>query len=149
MQYSKVKVALEGHGIYPSFGVSSISPEPFERFKLNFTQVFLSVSRCKEPMTQNCRLKVQGTLQGLGIYPSLFCPLHIFWTLWTIFIKLQSNVPLSETVCRIHDSALQTQGQGHTSRSCDIQYNFMSAPYLLSPLKIFIKLHSNVPLSET
>ena len=31
-----------------------------------------------------------------------------------IFIKLHSNVPLSELVCKTHDSAMQTQSQGHT-----------------------------------
>ena len=34
-----------------------------------------------------------------------------------LFIKLHSNVPLSELVCRIHDSAMQTKSQGHTLRS--------------------------------
>ena len=45
--------------------------------------------------------------------------------------KLWSNVYLSETVCRAHDSATVTQGQGHTSRSWDLPLNFESAPYLL------------------
>ena len=34
-----------------------------------------------------------------------------------IYIKLHLNVPLSEFVCRTHDSAIQTQRQGHNSRS--------------------------------
>ena len=38
----KVKVPHQGHVIYPSICVRSISPEPFERFSLNFTQMFLS-----------------------------------------------------------------------------------------------------------
>ena len=42
-------------------------------------------------------------------------------------------------VCRTQDSALQTQGQCHISRSWDLPFNFVSAPYLLNPL-IFIKL---------
>ena len=44
----KVKVTIQSHGIYPSILVSSISPEPFERFSLNFTQMFLSVRWCAE-----------------------------------------------------------------------------------------------------
>ena len=39
----KVKDKPQGHVIYPSFCVYSISPEPFGWFSLNFTQMFLSV----------------------------------------------------------------------------------------------------------
>ena len=63
----KVKVTLQGHVIYPSICVRSISPEPFERFEFNFTQMFFSVRRCAEPMTKLCILKV--TVQGHGFYP--------------------------------------------------------------------------------
>ena len=79
----------------------SISAEPFERFSFNFTQMFISVRCCAELMT---RLQVM---------------LHISWILWTIYIKLHSNVPLSKTVCRTHDSSMHTQAQGHTSRLWD------------------------------
>ena len=61
----KVKVTLQGHGIYSSIRVRSIFPESFERFSLIFTQMFLSVRRCAEHMTQLPRLKVTGQ----GIYP--------------------------------------------------------------------------------
>ena len=44
-----------------------------------------------------------------------------------IFIKLHPNVPLSETMYRTYDSSMQTEGQGHTSRSCDLPLNFVSA----------------------
>ena len=54
----KVKVTLQGHVIYSSVCVHSISPEPFEQFSLNFTQMFLSVRLCAEPMTQLCKVKV-------------------------------------------------------------------------------------------
>ena len=30
----------QGHAIYPSIHVCYISPEPFERFSINFTQIF-------------------------------------------------------------------------------------------------------------
>ena len=33
------------------------------------------------------------------------------------FMNHHSYVPLSELVCRTHDTAMQTQSQGHTSRS--------------------------------
>ena len=36
---------------------------------------------------------------------TLLCPLHISWTLWTILIKLHSNVSLSKTVCRAQSPA--------------------------------------------
>ena len=36
---------------------------------------------------------------------------HISWTIWMIYIKLHSN--FSETVCRTHDSVMQTQGHCH------------------------------------
>ena len=62
------------------------------------------------------------------------------------FIKLHPNVPLSEVVCIANDSAMQTQGQGHTSRSWDLPLNFVS--FELTICQIFIELHSNVPLSE-
>ena len=39
----------------------SISPEPFERFSLNFTQMFFSVSWRAEPMTQLCKLSQDHT----------------------------------------------------------------------------------------
>ena len=63
----KVKVTLHGHVIYPSICVRSISPEPFERFSLNFTQMFLRVIQCAEPMTQLCKNKVNVMLYGHGI----------------------------------------------------------------------------------
>ena len=37
-------------------GVCYISPEPFESFSFNFTQMFLSVRRCAEAITQLQRL---------------------------------------------------------------------------------------------
>ena len=66
----KVKVNFQGHGIYPlKFPIRSISPEPFERFSLTFTQMFLSARRCVENMTQLWSLELNVTVQGHGIYP--------------------------------------------------------------------------------
>ena len=46
------------------FRVRSISPEPFERFSLYFTQMFLSVRLCAEPMVWLFGLKVKVLIQG-------------------------------------------------------------------------------------
>ena len=59
-------------------------------------------------------LKLKGVYRKTlcqSVIPSvrLSCPLHISWTLWMIFIKLHSNVPLSDVLCRTNDSAMQTQ----------------------------------------
>ena len=54
----KVKVTLQGHGNYPSICVCSISPESFERFSLNFTQMFhFSDSMCR---TNDLAMHTQG-----------------------------------------------------------------------------------------
>ena len=134
-------------GFALEFGVCSISPEPFERFSFNFTQMFLWLRLWAEHMTQLPRLKV--TLQSHGIYHWISCPFHIYWTLWTIFIELPKNVPLSETVCRTHDSAAQAQCQCHTIRSLDLSLTLVSAPYLMNPWTIFGKFHPNVSLIDT
>ena len=60
----KVKFTLQGHVIYPSIHVRSISPESFEQFSLNFTEMFFSFRRCAEHMTQLPRVKVTG--QGIN-----------------------------------------------------------------------------------
>ena len=59
----KVRVTLQGHGIYPSIRVHSISPEPFGHLTS-------PVSRCAEIIRLR-RLKVKVTLQGHVIYPSV------------------------------------------------------------------------------
>ena len=51
-QLCKLKVILQGHVIYPSIHVRSISRKPFQRFSLNFTQMFLLVRRWAKHMTQ-------------------------------------------------------------------------------------------------
>ena len=51
-----------------------------------------------------------------------------------VFEKTRS---LIEMLCRTHDSAMQTQSQGHTLRSWDLPFIVMSAPYLLKDLKDF------------
>ena len=82
-----------------------------------------------------------------SICPSvtLSCVLHISWTLWKIFIKLWSNVRLSELMCRNHKSTMPTQGQGHgfePSVFCQLHISY-------TPGRVFFKLWSYVCLSET
>ena len=143
----KVKVTLQGHVIYPPIPVRPISPESFERFSLNFTQIFLSVRRFAEHINKLPRLKVKVTGQSKWIYPWSSCPFHISWTLWAIFIKLQPNIHLSAMMCRPYDSVTQTQGQGHASKSWDLPFN--SCPFHISWTlwAIFIKLQPNIHLS--
>ena len=62
-----------------------------------------------------------------------FVSTHIFFTTERIFIKLWSNVHLSEIICRTHNSAMPTQSQIHDSGSRDWNLNFASTSYLLYP----------------
>ena len=64
-------------GFTTQFCVRSISPEPLERFSLNFTHMFRSLRQYAEPMTLLCILMVKVTLQGHEIYPSILRPLHL------------------------------------------------------------------------
>ena len=64
-----VKVTGQGHVIYSSIRVRSISPESFEQFSFNFTQMFLSVRRCAEHITKLPRFKVKVIEQAQWIYP--------------------------------------------------------------------------------
>ena len=98
-------------------------------------------------MTRLHRLKVKVTIQGQVIYPWIWCLLYISQTVWTSFIILHSNIPLRTTVCRIHDSATKTQGQGHSSCSKALPLNFVSAPYLLNPMKDFYKFFGQMLIS--
>ena len=81
------------------FRVCSISPQPFLRFSLNITQMFLSGSWCAEPMTQLHRLKV--TVQGHGFYPcfnylgisplSLGCNVCQYNSYFCLYFKIRSH----------------------------------------------------------
>ena len=52
----------------------------------------------------------------LSVSPSVTlwnsCSLHIFWGLWSIFMKLHSYIPLSKTVCRASLSRAQVKVKG-------------------------------------
>ena len=90
--------------------------------------MFALVRRCAEPITQACRLKVKVTVKGHEFEPWISSSLHISWTLWKIFIKVGSNVRLSEMMCRTHNSTMQTQGQGHNWRPPVWALKFEAAP---------------------
>ena len=85
-------------------------------FSLNFGQMFTSVGQCAEPITKPFGLKVKVTVEGHKFEPWIWCRLHISFTPGRIFFKRWSNVCLSEMMCRTHNSAIQTQGQGHNWR---------------------------------
>ena len=78
----------------------------FEPFSLNFTQMFLSVSQCAEPMTQLPKLKVKVTVQG---YPFI-CVCSISPEPFERFALNFGQMLIS---VRWYDSTAQTQSQGH------------------------------------
>ena len=110
------------------FCVRSLSPLPLGGFSLNFDQMFSSVGQCAEPITQPCRLNVNVTVEGHEFEPWIWCRLHISFTPGRIFFKRLSNVCLSEIMCRTYNSAMLTQGQGHSWRSPVWAVNFEAAP---------------------
>ena len=113
------------------FCVGSISPLPLEGFSLSVGQMFASVRWCAEPINQLCWLNVKVTIEGHQFEPWILRPLHCHSD---CFVKFGSNVRLSEMMCRTYNSTMQTQGQGDNWTSF---VSFLSAPYLLNPLKDF------------
>ena len=75
--------------------------------------------------------------------------LHIPRTLGVLFIKLHPHAPFSRTMCKIYDLVTHTQCQGQTSRTWNLAYNLCPLHISWIQNMIFIKLHSNVPVSET
>ena len=125
----KVKVPGQGHVIHSSVCGRSISPASFERFLLNFTQMFLSVRRCEEYKTQLPRLKITGQ----WIYHGMSCPLHISWTLRAIFIELYQRDYVKSTWPSYLDSRSRSQ-----DKVLWFTLQFVSASYLLKPLNDFL-----------
>ena len=56
-------------GFSLEFYVRSISLEHFERFALNFGQMFISGRSCVEPMAQLQRLNIKATNEGRLEFP--------------------------------------------------------------------------------
>ena len=99
--------------------------------------MFASLSRCAEPISQSCQLKVKVTGQGHGFEPWISCPLHISYTPGRIFFKLWSYVCLSETMCRTHKSTMPTQGQGHHVKVIGFSFEFRVRSISPIPLEGF------------
>ena len=62
---SMLRSQIKFMGFTLEFHVHLISPEPFEGFSLNFTQMFLSVYWRAEPLTQLCKLSQDHTSKSL------------------------------------------------------------------------------------
>ena len=73
-------------------------------------------------MTQLPRLKVTGQ----GLLPLNFMSASYFLNSLNDFHKLHTNIPISEMMWRSYDWAMQPQGQGQTSRSCDLPISLPS-----------------------
>ena len=86
------------------FLVCSISPEPFERFSLNFGQMFALVRDVHAYSRSRSQLKVT----------SLSFEFHVHSISPEPFERYLLNLgQISEMICRAHNSTMQTQGQGH------------------------------------
>ena len=131
----KVRVTGQGHGFEPWILCPHHISIPLEGFSLNFGHMFALVRQCAELITQPCRQKVKVTIQGHRFEP---CPVCIFYTSGRIFFKLWSNVHLSETICRLNNSTMPSQGQAHSSMSWIWVLNYVSALYLLYPWEDFL-----------
>ena len=129
------------------FHVSSISLESFERFSLNCTQMFPSVRRCAELILSfadsrsRSHFKVMAFTLHFRVSSISPEPFERF------SFKFHLNVPLSETVCRTHNLAMQSEGQGHTSRSCDLPFHVRFISPELSE-RFSSDFTQNVPLSK-
>ena len=134
----KVKVTGQGHGFEPWISCPlHISYTPERLLFLNFGHMFASMRRCAELITQPWRYKIKVTVQGHGFVSWFSCPLCISYTSGRIFFKFWSNVHY-KTMCRINNSTMPTQGQGHSSWSWVWALNFVSALYLLKPWEDFL-----------
>ena len=118
---------------------------PWKVTFLNFGHMFASMRRCAELITQPWRYKIKVTVQGHGFVSWFSCPLCISYTSGRIFFKFWSNVHY-KTMCRINNSTMPTQGQGHSSWSWVWALNSCPLCISLNPGRIFSKLWSNVHL---
>ena len=121
-------------GFTLEFRVHSIAAEPFECPNVSLSKTVWII--------------IDLASSSNGIYPWILCLLYISWILWTVFMNLHTNVPLSKTVIRTYDPATQTQCQGQTSRSLVLPLNLFPLNISWTLWAIFIKLHANVSLGE-
>ena len=126
-----------------NFVPGPLSPQLFERFSLNITQMFLSVRRCAKLMTHLPRLQSRLPTRSWDL------PLNFIWSVplsegvcWTHNSRSRSLFKVMEftlhvcsispepferfslnftqmLLCRALDSAMQSHGQAHTSRLWD------------------------------
>ena len=101
---------------------------PWKDFLSTLVKMITSVWQCAEPITQPCGLKVKVTVEGHELEPWIWCRLPISFTPGRIFFKRWSNVCLSQMMCRTHNSAMLTQGQGQNWRPPVWALNFEAAP---------------------
>ena len=120
---------------FPSILVRSISPKPFKRFSSNFTQMFLLVRRCSEPLTQ---LPLEFRVHTIS--PEYFCQFSL--NLTQMFCSVRWCAAHITQLCRLKIS-VRGQGQGiYPCIPCPLHISW-------NLLAIFVKLHPNVPLSES
>ena len=120
----KVKDISQGQGIYPWFLCPLQISWPL-RAILSKLHPNVPLSQCAEHMTRLCKLNVKVTLQGCVIYP----PYCAHFTSPKLFERFSLNfTQMFLSVMQTTDSALQTQGQGHTSMSWVLSLNFVSFP---------------------
>ena len=109
--------------------------------------MFASVSRCAEPISQPCQLKVKVTGQGHGFEPWFSCPLHISYTPGRIFFghMFASVRRCAELITQPWRHKVKVTVHGHMFEpwiSCPLCISYTSG-------RIFFKLWSNVHLSKT
>ena len=106
------------------------SPIPVERFSSNFGQMFNLVRRRAELILNNAgsRSRSQFKVKCLSLEFRVrsVSPLPLGG-----FSLNFSQMFTRGTMCRTHNSAMGTQGQGHSSRSRVWALNFVSTRYLL------------------
>ena len=84
----------------------NISFTPGRIFFYFWSNICLSEMMCR---TSGSTMQIHKvTVQGHGFESWILCPLCLSFTPWRIFSKLWSNVHLSGTMCRAHNSALRT-----------------------------------------
>ena len=82
--------------------------ESLKKISEKFRQMIILVSLCAETMTQLCRINVKVTVQGHSILPLNFVSTPYLYLLGDFRL-----VHRNETVCRVYDLAMQSQGQSH------------------------------------
>ena len=111
---------------------------PYKDFHNFLSNVLLSETMCRFHDSV-CWLKVKVTIEGHEFEPLILCHSHISFTPIRIFIIFLSNVLLSETMCRFHDSVcwlkVKVTIEGHEFEPLILCRSHIS----FTPKRIFIK----------